>query len=313
MTNLAELIIDPSNPNSHLCGAIIDPIEKANFEMLCDVKTYGSLPRADPTGQKRYLWDYTRNVLGTDFHELQTTGTCVSKAVQRVCVYLWCTRISLQMLDEKFPGTPASEAIFALGRVEIGQGRLGRKDGCVVSWALQGVMKYGVLLRNTYTDPQGNTLDLTKPDDQLAEKWGLPGAGLPNWLEPTADQLPVKDAVPVKTVQDVITAIYNGEPVFGGSNHVPDPNAPRNSKGYIALPLRGGHSTIFTGFDDTRKVVFYDNASWYPVDGPNPDAAPVYGGWVPYSTVQAMLGEGEWYALSDIQGMPNQSSLFDMM
>lgn len=317
---MLELEKDVSNPAAHLCGAIMDPGEAQVFQDSLTVKVYSALPRESGAGKSRYLWDYVRQVLGSDFHELQTTGTCASKAIQRAIVILMCVRIALQNMGEKFPGTPASEPIFGGGRIEIGKGRLGTynprngaHDGLVVGWGLDWVMKYGIIIREVYKDLMGVTLDLTKPDDQLAEKWGTPGVGVPDFLEPIAKLMPVEDAAPIKSVEEGRDAIYNGEPLFGGSNMTPDPNRPRDSKGYIALPFGGGHATVFDGFNDQEEWVFYNNASWYPVDGPNPDNFPVYGGKVSYKTFDRMLRQGEWYALSSIKGMPNQAALFDMM
>ncbi|HEV2174578.1 MAG TPA: hypothetical protein VGR71_13470 [Nitrospira sp.] len=295
-----------------LCGAILDPKEAAAFQAALPIKSYGDLPRADATGQKRFLWEFERQVMGQDFWEIQTIGDCVSKGIQRAAVMLWCTRIALNGFNESVPGVPASEAIYALGRHEIGHDRLGTEDGLVVGWGLQGVMDYGILLRGVY-----GGIDLTTYSGQRAKIWGAPGAGLPNQLEPIARQLPVKAAVPIKSWQDGINAMYNGEPLFGGSNHIPALRngiyLGRDALGFINLGGRGAHCTIFTGFDDNEGWWMYDNASWSEMPGPNPVNGPVRGGKVHRPLVEQMLGEGEWYALSDETSMPNQADQFMMI
>lgn len=286
-----------------LCGMVLDEPSTRAFRSEIPVKAYFTLPRENGVGKKRLLWQYQRTVLGRDFEEIQTIGDCVGKAIQRSAVLLWCVRIVLQGMKEKFPGIPASEVPYALGRHEIGKDRLGKGDGCVVEWALRASMDYGLLFRQKY----GN-IDLTEYSGKRAREWGAPKAGLPDELEPLTRAYPIKDAAPVRTWEDGCTAMYNGEVLVGGSNSIFER---RNGDGYLILTMNGAHATIFDGYDDTLgKYSYwsYNNASWPAMAGNRRiEDCPRCSGPVTRKQAEAMLRQGEWYAVSDIQGMPGQS------
>lgn len=288
-----------------LCGAVYDEKEEKAFNMAQPVKAYSSLPRESGKGKKRHLWQFSRKVLGYDFEELQTAPDCVSKALQRLVMLLWSVRIALNGKNEQIPGTPASEASYALGRVEIGKGKLGNSGGCVVSWGVQGAMTYGLLLRKKY-----GQYDLTKYNGQLAVDWGRPKKGLPDELEPFAREIPILAAAPIRSWEEAITALYNGEPLICGSDSIFEA---RDSSGYLKETMRGGHSTIWTGYDDTvaKPYIMYDNASWPAIPGIRIDDCPRCSGPVTRKKFESMLEEGECIAVSDITGMPAQSDELD--
>lgn len=102
----------------------------------------------------------------------------------------------------------ATEPVYALSRVEVGRGRLGRDDGSIGAWAAEAVTKYGILLRRAY-----GSLDLTTYSGQLAKRLGAPGAGLPDELEPTARQYAVSRAPLVVTDDEAQAALYNLYPI----------------------------------------------------------------------------------------------------
>lgn len=282
-----------------LCGAVIDPEATKAFVQTLPVKAYSDLPRESGVGKKRLLWQYQRKVLGYDFEELQTIGDCVGKAIQRTAVLLWCIRIVLRGLQEKFPGIPASEVPYALGRHEIGKDRI-KGDGCVVEYALTGTKQYGLLFRKDY-----GSVDLSTYSGQRAREWGK--KGLPDELEPLTRAFPILEAAPVNTWEEGCDAMYNGEVLVGGSNSI---FTQRDGSGYLLLTKNGGHATIFDGYDDTlgKKSYFnYNNASWPAMAGVRIENGPRCSGPIVRKQVERMFDQGQWYSVSDIQGMPAQS------
>lgn len=293
-----------------LCGAVLDPEVTRAFRAIQPVRSYSALPRESGQGKQRFLWSAERKVLGKDFEELQDIGDCVSKSVQRAIIQIWCVRMVLGGENEIFPGTPASETIYGLARHEIGRDRLGfdngsgRNGGAIMEYGLVGVQQYGILLRQAYLSGK---YDFSKYSGQLALQYG--NKGLPDDLEPIARRSPLKVFVPIRTTAEMRDAIYNLESVLGGSNHIPSNGAVRDGRGFIPLGGRGGHATMFSGFDDTTSaglMFFYNNASWPAVKGPQPFDCPRCGGWVSAKTVQAMIDEGSWFAVSDLWTIPNQ-------
>ena len=284
-----------------LCGAVIDPEATKAFMQQLPIQAYSSLTRESGVGKKRFLWQYQRDVLGYDFEEIQTIGDCVGKGIQRVAILLWCVRIALGM-REKFPGIPASEVPYALGRHEIGRDKLGKGDGCVVEWSIEASKKYGLLFRKDY-----GSVDLTDYSGQRARDWGAPKHGLPDELEPLTRAFPILEAAPINSWRDGCDAMYNGEPLVGGSNSI---FTKRDGQGYLILTKTGGHCTVFDGYDDTlgkKSYWSYNNASWPKIPGVRIENCPACCGPITRGMVEKMLNQGQWYAVSDIQGMPAQS------
>lgn len=300
-----------------LAGCLFDPEHAAELIAEQPIQSYQALPRESGLGKKRYLWEFQRKVMGKDFTELQTEGTCASKAPQRAIVLLGCVRIALNGMNELPPLVPSSEVIYALGRIEIGRGKLGRDNGrsgggLVLSWGLQALMKWGVLPRGHY-----GSIDLTKPDDRLAVAWGQPGVGCPDSLEAIAlsTHMPIKAFAPIRSWEEGCTAMYNGEPIMFGSNDLPNPNRAtrRDANGFYVCDARGGHARIYSGYDDTEDWWYEDNGSWPAAGGPNPVNGPVCGGKIHRDRIEARFDQGEVYALSDITGMPNQAEQLDFV
>jgi hypothetical protein len=290
---------------SKLCGAVYIPAEETVFKRSLAIKTYGDLPRESGRGKKRFFWPYQRTVLGRDFEEIQTGPTCVSKGIQRSAMMLMCIRIALKGMREQVPGIIASEPLYGLGRNEIGRGRLRNNGGLVVSWGIKAAMQYGFLWRQKY-----GAIDLTQYNDNLAEYWGRPGVGIPDQLEPIAREFPLLDAAPVTTWDEICTALYNGEPIVGGSNQIFERRA---SDGYLIQTMSGGHCTTIDGYDDSISdpYVVYNNGSWPPIPGMRIEDCPRCAGPLRRRKMEEMLDEGEWYAVSDIKGMPAQSDELD--
>lgn len=145
----------------------------------------------------------------------QTIGDCVShgwgRAIQDLVFVDFAQAVAAGRLDIETARAQAlqiaTEPIYALSRVEVGGGRI-RGDGSVGAWASQAAIKYGHLQRKTY----GN-VDLTEYSGSLAKRWGAPGAGLPDQLEPTARQYVVSKSPLVVTDDEASGALYNLYPI----------------------------------------------------------------------------------------------------
>lgn len=207
--------------SAHLCGWIDDPRSVA--------ETVGRW--ADPifglAVSREFLATEHRDVLLWEQGEIplfgkvlpahrQTIGDCVSHGWARGIQDLIYVDLAAAVLDgrltldeaRKLALQVATEPVYALSRVEVGRGRLGRGDGSIGAWAADAVTKYGILLRRKYGE-----LDLTTYSGQLAKRLGAPGAGLPDELEPTARQYAVSRAPLVSTDDEAQAALLNMYPV----------------------------------------------------------------------------------------------------
>jgi hypothetical protein len=144
--------------------------------------------------------------------QLQQIGDCVGVGWGSAIDVYRCVQIGLHNLNYEFKAPTASEALYAASRVEIGRGRLGNEDGSSGAWAAEAAQRYGTLLRQRY-QVGNNVVDLTKYSGQRAKLWGARGAGLPDWLEPSSRQHPVKTVSLVRTYEEARDAIANGSPI----------------------------------------------------------------------------------------------------
>ncbi|MEZ6104507.1 MAG: hypothetical protein R3E01_36685 [Pirellulaceae bacterium] len=151
-----------------------------------------------------WLWDVESSLFGETLpaHD-QEIGDCVSHGWGRGVQDLLLTDAATA--GNGFPGLIATEAIYALSRVEIGGGRL-RGDGSVGAWAADAARKFGFLLRKKY-----GRVDLTHYRGELAKDWGT--TGLPDDLEPVAKEHPVRDVTLVTDIDQARVAIQNRFPI----------------------------------------------------------------------------------------------------
>lgn len=146
----------------------------------------------------------------------QTIGDCVShgwgRAIQDLIFVELARAVAAGRLSLEAAKAQAlqiaTEPIYALSRVEVGRGRLGRGDGSIGAWAADAAVKFGNLFRKAY-----GSIDLSEYSGQRAKQWGAPSAGLPDELEPTARQYVVSKAPLVSTSDELLAALYNLYPV----------------------------------------------------------------------------------------------------
>ncbi len=189
------------------------------------------------------------------------------------------------------------ESIYGPSRVEIGGGRI-RGDGSVGAWAIQSMERIGVLAMQAYP---GHDLTTYSPD--RAREWGR--IGMPNELEPTAKQHPVKGAAVVKTWVDVKRAIQQGYPVVVCSNR--GFTMGRDRDGFCRASGSWAHCMVIIGIRTTGREGGFILNSWgdRAHTGPVwPEHAPVAGFWAEPSVIESMVRQGDSFALSDIVGFP---------
>jgi hypothetical protein len=204
---------------------------------------------------------------------------------------------------EKFTGETATEIVYAASRVEVGGGRLGNGDGSIGAWAAKAVSEtVGTLVRGKY-----GSLDLTTYSGATAKRLGAPRNGVPDELEPTAREHPVKTVSLVRTYEELRDAIANGYPVPPCSNR--GFASRRDEKGFARPSGSWAHCMLFLAVDDadSRPGVLCQN-SWGErwISGPKRHDQPEGSFWVDADVAEKMLSEQDSFAMSGYIGFPEQ-------
>lgn len=193
----------------------------------------------------------------------------------------------------------SAESIYALSRVEIGKGQI-RGDGSVGAWAKNAVEQYGVIAMQPYP-----AADLSEFSPARARSWGK--TGLPNDLEATAKQHPVKAAALVKSWSDVKRSIQQGYPIAVCSDQ--GFTMQRDATGTCRPSGSWAHCMAIIGvrtINGNKEQGFVlnswgDSAHTGPV---SPADAPVAGFWADSSVIDRMVRQGDSFALAEIVGFP---------
>jgi len=250
-------------------------------------------------GKAVLLHKNLEKVLGKFPIHNQTIGDCVSHGWSLCIDVLKATEI-VAGEAESFNAETATEAIYALSRVEIGGGRLGNEDGSLGAWAADAVKKYGTLARIKY----GN-YDLTTYDGQRAKAWGGARKGLPDELEPIAKEHPVTTVSLVTTYEQARDAIANGYPVPVCS--MQGFAETRDADGFAAPKGTWPHCMAFIAVDDAyKRPGLLCMNSWGPdwIRGPKRNDQPDGSFWVDADVVNRMLAQRDSFAISGFQGYP---------
>lgn len=251
------------------------------------------------TGEKqvRLLYQDVRKITGRDIILNQTVGDCVSQGWAQAADYVACTQIAAGR-RERWVALCATEAIYALSRVEIGGNRI-RGDGSVGAWAAKAVNQYGTLRRQKY-----GSIDLTTYSGERARLWG--SRGLPDELEPIARERPIETVSLVTSYNQARDAIANGYPVVVCSQQGFTDR--RDADGFMRASGTWAHCMIFVGVDDAfRRPGLLCQNSWGPnwIDGPKRHDQPDGSGWVDADTCDRMLRiQPDSYAVSGFRGFP---------
>jgi hypothetical protein len=168
------------------------------------------------------------------------------------------------------------------------------------------LMRWGALLRQEY--PGG--FDFTKYDPALAKKYGHRNNGCPDALEPIAKLHPIKTAALVTDYDQAIDAMSQGYPVAICSDvgfGMTSASWTRDAMGFLRRRGKWGHCMTAIGFDDKsrRPGVCIENSwgdNW--VNGSTRHEQPAGSFWVDKSVANAMLRQGDSFALSQYVGFP---------
>jgi hypothetical protein len=259
-------------------------------------------------GKVMLLYQANRKVFGRDFCHMQTIGDCVAHGWGLLTDTLKCAQI-VAGVRERFTGETATEVMYAGARIEVGRGAAGRGDGAVGAWASQFASTYGTLVRGVY-----GSIDLTSYDGDRAKAWGAPGRGVPDELEPTLREHPIRTVSLVQGYEEARDAIVNGYPVAVCSNQ--GFTMARDRDGFARPQGSWPHCMCFIGVDDAsgRPGLLCMN-SWGPdwIDGPKRHDQPDGSFWVDAEVATRMLRGQDSFAGSGYVGFPTQKLDHDFL
>lgn len=297
-----------SSGRPDLFGYVYDwrEVERFVSSLSRPVFGVGAAPLRDSgKGRTVLLHKHLEAVAGRFRVHRQTVGDCVSHGWGLCVDVLKAVEISLRGEREKWTGETATEPIYAFSRVEVGGGRLGNSDGSVGAWAARAVSEYGTLVREKYE----NGVDLRRYSGAKARSWGRRGAGVPDFLEPTAREHPVRTVSLVTSYENARDAIANGYPVPVCS--MQGFRSRRDRDGFAKPSGTWAHCMAFVAVDDSRgRPGLLCVNSWGPdwISGPKRLNQPEGSFWVDADIVDRMLRrDPDSYSLSSFEGFPDNS------
>lgn len=250
-----------------------------------------------------YGWKDYQEITGQPWpiFNQQNYGTCVSFGTASAMLYTQVGEIKRG--DKEQVKVPSMEVVYSGSRVEVGGGRI-RGDGSVGAWAAKWVNQWGIV-------PQGihGQHDLTKYDGARARKWGAPGAGCPNDLEPVAKQNPVGAVTLVTSFEDACIALSQGFGINVCSNQ--GFRMSRDSEGFCTAAGSWSHSMAFIGYRKGKRPGLFVVNSWggNSTTGPAPEGGPASGWWVEAKVADNMLRARDSFAYSKFTGFPKNQSI----
>jgi hypothetical protein len=253
-------------------------------------------------GKTVLLFDALTKLCGKFPIHNQTIGDCVSHG-WGISVDVIAAIDVIQGRSE-WRGESATEAGYALSRVEIGKGRLGGSDGSIGAWMADAVQQYGTLRRAKYP-----TVDLTTYSGARAKAWGMPRAGLPNELEPLAREHVVQTVSLVTSWEQVRDAIANGYPVAVCSSQ--GFSDKRDAEGFARPSGRWAHCMALLAVnDDPRRPSALCVNSWGPdwISGPTRLGQPPGSFWIDAPVINTMVSrDPDSYVMGGLVGYPVQT------
>jgi hypothetical protein len=193
----------------------------------------------------------------------------------------------------------ATEAIYALSRVEVGGQRGSYSDGSVGAWAAKAVSEHGTLSRK-YLQSKGLG---GAYDPRRAKEWGA--KGLPDDLEPDAKLHLIKTVSLVTSFDQAAALIQNGYPVAICSNR--GFTMERDSQGFCRPSGVWNHCMLLVGvrFDRPGCCI---SQSW----GPNTPSGPLALNqpdntfWADAEVIDYILRQRDSFTGSQFMDYPNQ-------
>ncbi len=248
------------------------------------------------TGKTTLLYKAFKDINGGSYidYPAQTIGDCVSHGFGHGTDLLEAVQISIGHKAETFEQT-ATEAIYALARVDIGGERGSYSDGAIGAWAAKAVSTIGTVDR-----------EVVGPyDGRRAKKWGA--SGLPDSVKAQAGKHKVRSASLVSTFEELEDALANGYPVPVCSNQ--GFTLRRDQDGFCSAQGTWGHCMLIVGVRAGERPGACIFQSWGPETPTGPRALdqPPNSFWADRDVVADMLAMQDSWALSQFDGYPGQA------
>ncbi len=189
------------------------------------------------------------------------------------------------------------EVIYAGSRVEVG-GRRINGDGSVGAWAAEFVRRWGVVDREVY----GNE-DLRRYDETRCRLWGR--TGVPDSIETVARLHPVRAVTLVKTFGQACQALASGYGIAMCSSR--GFVFQRDADGFCKASGTWNHCMALLGYKEGSRPGGWICNSWGDNKHTGPTGAgeaPRCGFWADAEIVDRMLGAGDSWAFSGLDGFP---------
>lgn len=228
--------------------------------------------------------------------QYQKRGTCVGQGYKLGGDTVLAKHAVL--FGKKFPGRCAVAGTYPGGRVDVA-GQPGSWDGSNGSWTIEWVLKWGLLLLNGV----GLTEDSRDEDERLALRWCASRQGVPAAEETLAKKRPIRYGPRVRQARECAKILQAGNPVVECSNLIASGRRDRN--GFSPVSRSGGHCQLVWAVRFNPMGFLIQN-SWSEDwgSGPKwPDDQPDGSVWVDEGEMQAILNQGDTYAMIDAGGL----------
>jgi hypothetical protein len=276
-----------------------------------------------------FLYKPVREILGKDAPKgPQGIGDCVSWGWGNHTNYSQCIRIYQQLKKENLLSLPprdecteadydrlqkaklavleeyqecATEATYALSRVEVGGQRGSYSDGSVGAWAARAATLWGHISRPYLEKKYGPGKG--KYDKNRAKEWGA--KGLPDDIEPEAKLHLFQTTTLVRTFAEAAALIQNGYGVVVCSNR--GFRMTRDSQGFCAPSGVWYHCMYLMAVRWDRPGLCCSQ-SWGGMvpDGPLDKDQPDNSFWIDANVIDYMLRQEDSFTASEFQGYPAQ-------
>jgi hypothetical protein len=248
--------------------------------------------------EETLAWRVWRTVTGKDWPELNqlNAGTCCAFATVHALMETIAAEILLG--DPEAPVIPSPEVIYAISRVNVGGGRLGRGDGSTGAWVAKAARDFGLVEMT-----QIGEYDLSKYSPGRAQDWGW--RGVPKVILEAAKAHPITDITQIRTFDEACIAIASGKGIIIASSI--GYNGRRDSEGFIKPSGRWLHAmngNSYTRRPGKRWGLFILN-SWgfrYHTGGLSHPDMPPGGFWVDPEHFERMARQGDTWAVAGVNG-----------
>jgi hypothetical protein len=292
-------------------GWVNNPDEVARQVAMLPRPLFGDVLSADESKEVR-LYDVVRKVIGKDAPKgPQGIGDCTSWGTGNFVNYTSCIQIFNKLKDNNLLHSDfedpqrqaiveeyqevATEAIYALGRVEVGGQKGSYNDGSTGIWSMQAISKYGTLSRK-FLESKGLGGSY---DKNRAKKWGA--LGLPDELEPSAFEHRVKIVSMIKSYSEAVAAIQNGYGVVVCSDQ--GFTMTRDRQGFCTPSGTWYHCMFFMANRIDRPGLCCSQSWGANVpDGPLDKEQPDNTFWVDANVIDRMLRQGDSFTGSAFDG-----------